>query len=138
MPSRLTRTSDIRAVFAARHVAHGRALSVYARRRPDGDQGRAAVVAGKRVGGAVQRNRAKRRLRALLQADGPPSGIDLVLVAAAPAAVAPFPDLAAEYGRLRGRAIARAAAAPRAEARPSRAAPAQPGVAPSPAVEVGS
>jgi len=124
MPSRLTRTSDIRAVFAARNVAHGRALSVYARQRADGGQGRAAVIAGKRVGGAVQRNRAKRRLRALVRAGGPPSGLDLVLVAAAPAVVAPFPDLTAEYDRLRGQAVVRAAArsGPRVDAPPEAAA----------------
>lgn len=110
MPSRLTRTSDIRAAFAARHVAHGRALSVYARDRADGGEGRVAVVAGKRVGGAVQRNRAKRRLRALARAAGPPAGVDLVLVASAPAVRVLFAELAVEYARLRDRAAARAGA----------------------------
>jgi len=137
MPSRLTRTSDIRAVFAARHVAHGRALSVYARRRADDEQGRAAVIAGKRVGGAVQRNRAKRRLRALVRADAPQSGLDLVLVAAAPAVVAPFRDLTAEYGRLRGRAAARAAARPvRPDVAARVAGPTDADAAPPPAAEV--
>jgi len=111
MPSRLTSSRDIRAVFAARNVAHGRALSVWSRVRSEGGPGRATVVAGKRVGGAVQRNRAKRRLRALLRAEPPAAGFDLVLVAAPPAVAVAFRDLVDEHARLRGRVTARLAGA---------------------------
>ncbi len=44
--------------------------------------GRVAFIAGKRLGGAVWRNRAKRVLRAALaQAGGPRAGYDLLLIA---------------------------------------------------------
>ncbi|MGH3926783.1 MAG: ribonuclease P protein component, partial [Pseudonocardiaceae bacterium] len=75
-PRRLQRSRDIRDVFSARNVAHGRVMTVHAAWRPaasvqgnprhGNEQARVAVVAGKDVGGSVQRNRAKRRLRAAL------------------------------------------------------------------------
>lgn len=82
-------------------------MSVHARLRDDGGPGRAAVVAGRRVGGAVQRNRAKRRLRAVLRAEGVPDGFDLVVVARSGAVIAPYPLLLREYARLRARAVER-------------------------------
>lgn len=64
------------------------------------------MVAGRRVGGAVVRNRAKRRIRAALQRQGVPSGLDLVVVAKAGASTAPFQVLEGEYVRLRDRLVA--------------------------------
>lgn len=83
-------------------------MSVHLRAREDGEAGRAAVVAGRRVGGAVQRNRAKRRLRAVLREEGMPDGFDLVVVAKGGAVVAPYPLLLREFSRLRARALERA------------------------------
>lgn len=58
----------------------------------DLDHARVGVVAGHRVGGAVQRNRAKRRIRAamhqLLPALKP--GVDVLLIAREPVVKAPF------------------------------------------------
>jgi ribonuclease P protein component len=50
------------------------------------DPPRVAVVAGKRLGGAVVRNRLKRRLRAAVQqvAGHIPAGVDLIIMARAP------------------------------------------------------
>lgn len=94
---------DIRAVHDARRGVHGHLLSLHGRAHADPRPGRTAVVAGRRVGSAVDRNRAKRRLRAVLREAGTPSGIDLVMVAKAPARTAPYPLLRAEYERLLGR-----------------------------------
>jgi len=107
MPSTLASSRDIRAVYAARSGVHGLGMSVHAHARADGGPGRAAVVAGRRVGGAVQRNRAKRRLRAVLRAEGLPDGFDIVVVAKSGAVVAPYPLLLREYARLRGRIVER-------------------------------
>lgn len=95
----LRSTRDIRAVLAARRSAHGAALSVHAR-WSDGPE-RAAVVAGRGVGGAVQRNRAKRRLRAVLTTAGLVEGAEIVVVAKAPAVSSPFAVLVEEYSSLR-------------------------------------
>lgn len=56
--------------------------------------GRLAVVAGKRLGGAVLRNRAKRVLReAARRAGGPWPGLDVILVARTGTATASIADL---------------------------------------------
>lgn len=99
MTARLCADADIRAVFAARRVAHGTAVVVHGRRRADDQEGRAAVVAGRKVGGAVARNRAKRRLRAALQSIDVPPGADVVLVARPAAGKEPFEALREQLAR---------------------------------------
>lgn len=61
---------------------------------------RRAVVASRKVGGAVARNRAKRRLREAIRAAGAPVDLDLVIVARATALSVPMTQLAAEVGEL--------------------------------------
>lgn len=107
MPSTLTSSRDIRAVYAARLGVHGRGMSLYIRSRADHEPGRAAVVAGRQVGGAVQRNRAKRRLRAVLRVEGVPAGCDLVVAAKSDAVAVPYAALLQEFVRLRSRALDR-------------------------------
>lgn len=113
---RLHATGDIRAVFAARTVAHGAAMAVHARRRADDGPGRATVVVGRKVGDAVRRNRAKRRLRAALQQSPVPRGMDVVVVARSPALTTDFADLTSEVTRLLDRVSTRAAAPASADA----------------------
>jgi ribonuclease P protein component len=50
-------------------------------------------VAGKRVGGAVRRNRAKRRIRAALREVGLPQGQDVIVIAGPAVPDAPFQKL---------------------------------------------
>ncbi len=69
--------------------------------RGDGEP-RVAVVAGRRVGSAVARNRAKRRLRAAAAATNPPRGRDAVLVARPSSVSAPFAALRSEVERIEG------------------------------------
>lgn len=109
---RLQRSGDIRAVFAARLVAHGSALVVHGRAQAPAGLARATVVAGRKVGRAVLRNRAKRRLRHVLAAERLPEGMDLVVVARAAAVDATFDELRCEARALIGRVAA--------EARPER------------------
>ena len=75
-------------------------MVVHARSRPDDGPARCAVIAGRKVGPAVARNRAKRRIRAGLQQSSLPHGMDLVVTARASAVTAPFTDLRAELDRL--------------------------------------
>jgi len=84
----------------------GRLFTLLVRFAPDLDCLRAAVVAGKQVGGAVVRNRVKRRLRAILDALLPAgtAGADLVIIAHPPAAEATYGDLAGAVGRALRRA----------------------------------
>ncbi len=78
---RLRRGEDIRRVFRSARVAHGRLVSVHVAPRDAGQPPRVAVAAGRGLGNAVRRNRAKRRIRALLDAVGIPPGHDVVVVA---------------------------------------------------------
>lgn len=96
----LRHARDIQAVFASGMVAHGRAVVLHANRRDDAGPARWAVVAGRKVGGAVRRNRAKRRLRAVLTAAELPAGLDVVAVARQPALSCPSGELRAEVVRL--------------------------------------
>jgi len=90
---------DISAAMRARRSGHSAVVSVHARRRTPADgPPRATVVAGRAVGIAVARNRAKRRLRPLLRASVLPDGVDLVVVARAPgAATIPAGELATGF-----------------------------------------
>jgi ribonuclease P protein component len=57
-------------------------------------EGRACFVAGRRLGGAVLRNRAKRVMReALRLSGGPPRGLDIVLIARSAVITAKMPDV---------------------------------------------
>ena len=79
---RLTSSRDFQRVRSAgKSFAHP--LVVLVACRNDLDRTRFAVRAGKRLGGAVQRNRARRRLRACLRQLAPmiAPGWDLMLVA---------------------------------------------------------
>lgn len=79
--ARLRRNADVRSVLREGHAAHGRHLSVHV--RPTHGGTRSTVIAGRKVGTAVQRNAAKRRLRAVLQSIVLPDGHDVVIVARA-------------------------------------------------------
>lgn len=80
---RLRASRDISEVFAARRQRAGRFVVVHARDRGDDASARVAVVASRRVGDAVRRNRAKRLLREAARQIAWQTGVDLVLVARA-------------------------------------------------------
>ena len=85
----------------------GRLVTItYTRQAGEPAPARVGVVAGKRVGGAVVRNRVKRRLREALRRELPrvSAGWDLVCGAKPPAAEAPYAALAAELRMLLVRA----------------------------------
>jgi ribonuclease P protein component len=86
---RLRSSTAIHAALRRGTVTHRPTLVVHALARPDGPP-RVAVVAGRKLGSAVRRNRAKRRLRAALRSLALPEAIDLVVVARPPALRAPF------------------------------------------------
>ncbi|CAN5349924.1 hypothetical protein BH20ACT9_BH20ACT9_04070 [soil metagenome] len=107
-PARLRGACGVRSVLVARAAARGRRMRVHVRSRGDAATMRATVVAGRSLGPAVARNRARRRLRAALVAVEPPPGLDVVVVAGQGARTADFDDLVHELRLLLQRAVARA------------------------------
>lgn len=106
---RLRSSRDVQEVLASGARLHGQAVVVHALRRSDAtrEAGRMAVVAGRKVGNAVERNRAKRRLRAALAHTALPGDVDAVVVARRRALSIPFPALRVELTQLLERAARR-------------------------------
>lgn len=97
----------MRAAFASRAASGTPLLVIHARRRDDDGPARATAVAGRKVGNAVARNRAKRRLRAALATTAVPPGHDLVIVARTAAVDAPFAALRHDLQRALTTAVRR-------------------------------
>ncbi|MCX8132439.1 MAG: ribonuclease P protein component [Roseococcus sp.] len=117
-PGRLTRRAEfLRAAREGRKVARG-ALVLQALPREDAAT-RLGFTATKKIGNAVTRNRAKRRLRAaarLALAAEPAPGWDLVLIAREETARCPFAEIRAALESALGRAGVRARGPGRPEA----------------------
>ncbi len=86
-------------------------MVVYVMRTPTSDRV-AGFAVSKAVGGAVVRNRVKRRLRAIIAAQlaSVPEGTAIVVRALPPAATATFPELAADTQAALSRSLAKVAA----------------------------
>ena len=104
--ARLHHASEFRNVYDHGTVQRGSNVVLFVLPLPEGAPVRAGVVASRKVGGAVQRNRAKRLMReafrkARLEILKP---ADLVLVATARCARSNGPEVAQEFRQLLDRA----------------------------------
>lgn len=93
---------DIARTLRASHQRAGRFVVLHAVTRDDVDAARLAVVASRRVGGAVTRNRAKRLLREAARHLPIRPGTDVVLVARAACARSGLTEVHDELARLAG------------------------------------
>ena len=102
---RLKKRANFLAVAATKKFIRTPTMLVQLRERlADEDPGitlRIGFTTTRRIGNAVTRNRARRRLRALVNQTAPmlklPRPLDLVLIATATTATAPFPALARDF-----------------------------------------
>jgi len=95
---RLKRRTDFRAAAAAMR-ATGRAFVLQTRRRADAGVVRVGFTVSRQVGNAVERNRVRRRLRALVRlatAGSLQIGHDYVLIGRRAALAAPFGEMTRE------------------------------------------
>lgn len=97
---RLRANQDIAAVLRGRTQHAGRLAVVYVRRGAHDGPARIAVVASRKVGSAVARNRAKRLLREAAHRQSWRDGLDVVLVARAACADSRLQPVNDEIGRL--------------------------------------
>ena len=96
-PARLRRSGDVVATLRRGRHRAGSLLALHARRRePAAGPARMTVVASRKVGNAVRRNRAKRLLRAAAAGRPWADGLDLVLVARPACADAAMPAVRGE------------------------------------------
>jgi ribonuclease P protein component len=105
---RLRRRADF--LLAAKFGSHAPAAAfvLQARRREDDGPARFGFTVSRKVGGAVERNRARRRLREMVRradACGAASGYDYVVIARRAALTKPFDSMVSEFGAAMGRAL---------------------------------
>jgi ribonuclease P protein component len=95
---------DFQTVYDTGRKTHGRTMIIFALPRP-GESTRLGIAATRKLGDAVERNRAKRLIRELFRLNPAPPGYDIVVVPRRALFDASFSSLEAEYvatlGRLR-------------------------------------
>lgn len=98
---RLTAAADFEAAYSQGRSYKGRLMVLWLR-RGEGAALRLGVVASRKIGGAVQRNRAKRRLRAAYRLNRHrfTGSVDAILIARRDILTAPWTEVAAELLRL--------------------------------------
>lgn len=96
---RIVKRSEYTRVYdtGARH--HGRLMTVFVR-PTEGTGARLGIAATRKLGPAVDRNRAKRRVRELFRHHKPAAGLDIVVVPRRELLDAPFASLEAEFRAL--------------------------------------
>jgi len=94
---RIRRRGEFQRVFDAGRRAHGRYFTIIAAPAP-GPHSRLGIVASKKLGGAVVRNRAKRLIRNVFRTEaGPGSPTDLVIIPKISAMDVVIAELASDY-----------------------------------------
>ena len=105
MTDRLRRSADVRRALRRGRSRGGALLALHILPRPAEEVvpgARLTVVASRRVGGAVRRNRAKRLLREAARGRSWRAGLDVVLVARAACACSGLAQVSEELDRLAG------------------------------------
>jgi ribonuclease P protein component len=94
---RIRRRGEFQRVFDAGRRAHGRYLTIIAAPAPGADS-RLGIVASKKLGGAVVRNRAKRLIREMFRTQsGPCQASDLVIIPKAAALQVQAAEVVSDY-----------------------------------------
>ena len=115
---RIRKRPEFERVYNQGLKAPGRFMTLFLLRNGS-SVSRLGIVATRKLGGAVQRNRAKRLAREIFRRHKPPSGLDLVVIPRREFLIVERASLEAEYQSIVSRRAARApVAAPRPLRRP--------------------
>jgi len=95
-PQRIRRRPEFERVYNTGAKVHGRFMTLFALANGSGAP-RFGVAATRKIGSAVERNRAKRRARELFRRRKQIGGFDIVVVPRREMLDAPFADLEADY-----------------------------------------
>jgi ribonuclease P protein component len=109
---RIRRRVEYQKVYDHGAKIHGRLLTLFA--LPNGlPQGRLGIAATRKLGGAVQRNKAKRLIREVFRRNKPAQGFDIVVVPKRDLLDASLTALEIEFRQILHRSLRRTGAAPR-------------------------
>ena len=97
--SRLRRRRDFTGAFAEGVKKHGRLMSVFVLPTAQG-RPRIGIAASKKLGGAVDRNLAKRRVREVFRLAARSHGVDIVVIPRRALLRAPFESVQREFASL--------------------------------------
>ena len=103
-PASLSSSRDFRRIYRAGRKAREDGVTVWAAPVPGDQPGRLGIAIRASAGTAVERNRARRRIRAIVRAAGPIDH-DLVVATDRSAATASFQELASHLGRALAAAV---------------------------------
>jgi ribonuclease P protein component len=106
---RLRRRGEFQRVFDTGQRVRGRFLTVILARRP-AEGARLGIVASRKLGNSVQRNRAKRLIREIFRNNPPPAGVggvDIVVIPRSELFDAALGSLVEDYRALLARCTAR-------------------------------
>jgi ribonuclease P protein component len=103
-PEHIRRRADYERAYQDGLKVSGRYMLMFLR-RTDGPIPRLGIAATRKIGGAVVRNRAKRRVRELFRHNKPSTALDVVVVPRRELAEAPFATLEIEFRALLDRRV---------------------------------